>query len=325
MIAPVTLPERPVKALLFEPIHSRGIEVLETVACVRVAERLDADYLLEAVHDADALVIRVKVGVDRRLMDAAPHLRVIGRHGVGVDNIDVGAATERRIYVVNTPEANAESVAEHAIGLMIMLFKELRHADHVARRGDWDSRSRLIGKELLGKTIGVVGFGRIGRRVAEIANKGLGMSVLYHDVVSYPDLERSLDAHKVTLDELLANSDVVSLHLPLVAATYHLIGERELVLMKPSAYVVNTSRGAVVDEVGLYHALKSGEIAGAGLDVFEEEPVSAENPLWELGNVVASPHTSALTEEAMMRMAMVTEDVVRVLRGEEPKHWVNRW
>lgn len=313
------------KALLFESIHPRAIELLRTVAEVHIAERLDDDYLIDAARDADALIVRARAGVKKRLIEAASRLKVIGRHGVGVDHIDLEEARRRRIYVVNTPDANTESVAEHCIGMMIMLCKQLYVAGLAVRQGDWEARNIYIGRELREKTIGLVGFGRIGQRVAEIAHRGLAMSVLYYDVVADPDRESSCGARRVSLEELLATADIVSLHVPLVSSTRCLIGERELATMKPSSYLINTARGSVVDEDALCKALQEGQIAGAGLDVFELEPPARSHPLWALENVVASPHMAAHTEEAMLRMAMVVEDVVLVLRGESPKHWVNRW
>jgi D-3-phosphoglycerate dehydrogenase len=319
------VPKTQYRALLFEPIHAKGVELLETIAEVNRAERLDHTYLLDAVREVDAIVVRAKAGVDRELMQAAPRLKVVGRHGVGVDNVDVEAASERRIYVVNTPDANAQTVAEHCVGTMIMLFRHLYALGLAVRRGDWDARDAHVGRELRGKVLGLVGFGRVGQRFAEIAHHGLGMSVLYQDLEEYPDQADCCGARRVSLDELLAAADVVSVHVPLMPGTRNLIGRRELAMMKPSAYLMNAARGPVVDEEALLSALQRGQIAGAGLDVFETEPVAADNPLLQLENVVASPHMAGQSEESMLRMAMVVEDVVRVLRGELPVHWVNRW
>jgi len=248
---------------------------------------------------------------------------VIGRHGVGVDNIDVAAATERGIYVVNTPGVNNEAVAEHAVGMMLVLSKRILEADRAIRNGHWDFRYEGFGKEMRGQTLGVVGLGNIGHRVAEICHAAFNMKILYCDEVRKPEGERNLSAQKVDLEELLRSSDYVSLHVPALPSTFHLINGDNISLMKNTAFLINTSRGPVVDSAALYAALKDGHIAGAGLDVFEEEPLPHDNDLLKLPNVVLSPHMASHTEEAMMAMSMVVEDVMNVIQGKTPKHPVN--
>jgi D-3-phosphoglycerate dehydrogenase len=313
------------RALLYEPIHADAVELLSTVAEVRHAESLAEEVLVEAVHDVDGIIIRSHGRVTARIMDAVPRLAVIGRHGTGVDTIDVAAATERRIYVVNTPDANTESVAEHCVGMMIALSKHILPADRAMRQGHWQVRYTYTGHELQGKTLGIAGFGRIGQRVATICHQAFAMQILYYDVQAYPEVAQALRARRTTLDDLLREADYVSLHLPLLPETRGLIGAREFALMKPTAYFLNLARGAIVDETALTDALRKGTIAGAGIDVFAVEATPADTPLFALENVVVTPHLAALTEEALWRMAMVVRDVMRVWEGQTPQYWVNPW
>ena len=306
--------------LLYEPIHAKALDLLKARAEVRFAESLDEDALVGGLGDVEGIIIRAHGKVTRRLMEAAPRLKVIGRHGVGVETIDRQAAAERGIVVVNTPEANIESVAEHCVGMMIMLAKRVGEADQAVRSGDWESRYRLTGRELRGKTLGVVGLGRIGRRLAGMCHAAFAMPILYHDVVDYPDLEAELDAQRLSLEDLLARADFVSLHVPLLPATAGLIDEAALKRMKPTAFLINTSRGAVVDQAALVRALEAGWIAGAGLDVYDGEPPPADSPLFKLSNVVVTPHMASHTDEALLQMAMVVADVLTVLDGGQPKY-----
>ncbi len=307
--------------LLFEPFDKEGIALLSQKAEVRYPSSLDEERLVVEVADVDGIIVRANGRVGPRLMDAAPRLKVVGRHGVGVDNIDVAAAVERGIVVVNTPGVMTESVAEHCLGLMLALTKRIVRADKAARQGAWQVRYEYIGDELYGKTLGVVGFGQIGQRVAQLCHRALDMPVLYYDVVEYPEAAADLNARRVSLGELLVQADVVSLHVPLLPSTQGLVGEAELRRMKPGAYLINAARGPVVDEAALVTALREGWIAGAGLDVFAVEPASADNPLFTLDDVVVTPHMASHTHEATRRMAMtVVSDVIAVLDGEHPRH-----
>jgi len=305
--------------LLYEPIHQKALEVLKAGADVRMAASLEEDALLGQVADVDGIIIRANGRVSRRLMQAAPRLKVVARHGVGVEAIDRQAAAERGITVVNTPAANDESVAEQCVAFMIVLAKRILESDRALRAGDWQARYRLIGAEVQGKTLGLVGFGKIGQRVAAICRNGLGMPILYHDVVAYAQAERALGARRVPLDELLQESDFVSLHLPLLPATEALIGEAALRRMKPSAFLINTARGPVVDQAALVRALREKWIAGAGLDVYDPEPLPPDSPLLQMDNVVLSPHMASHTDEALLRMAMVVTDVLAVIEGRAPE------
>jgi D-3-phosphoglycerate dehydrogenase / 2-oxoglutarate reductase len=306
--------------LLFEGMHEKAIALLKQHAEVRMAESLDEEKLLAVVGDVDGIIIRANGKVSRRLMQAAPRLKVVARHGVGVEAIDREAAAELGITVVNTPDANNESVAEQCVGMMIALAKRLVEADLAIRAGDWGSRYRLTGVEVFGKTLGVVGFGRIGRRVAEMCHLGLGMQVVYYDVVAYPEEEARLGAKRLALDELLGTADFVSVHLPLVPATLKIINAEKLACIRPGAYLINTSRGPVIDQAALVQALQEGKIRGAGLDVYDPEPLPADSPILKLPNVVLSPHMAAHTDEALYRMAMVAEDVLAVIAGRAPSN-----
>ena len=305
--------------LLFEPIHAKAMSVLEQQAEVRMAESLDPAWLMQHVADVDGIIIRANGKVPRELMQTAPRLKVVARHGVGVEAIDRAAAAELGITVVNTPFANDESVAEHCLGLILILAKRMRQADPAIRAGDWDSRFRLIGNEVQGKTIGLVGFGKIGQRVAAMGHNALEMPILYYDVVRYPEAKARLRARPVVLDELLSQSDFVSLHTPMLSATKGLINEAALKKMKKTAYLINTARGPVVDQAALIRALEGGWIAGAGLDVYDPEPLPPDSPLLRMSNVILSPHMAAHTDEALLRMAMVVTDVLAVIEGRTPQ------
>lgn len=316
--------KRPFSVLLYESIHEDGLALLREKAQVRIAVSWAEEDLVKQVQDVDAIIIRANGAVTRRIIENAPRLKVIGRHGVGVEAIDTGAAQERGICVVNTPGSNTESVAEHCIGMMIALSKHLVQTDKALREGRWQVRYEYIGQELHGKTLGVIGLGRIGQRLAEICRRAFGMTILYHDTVHCRDAERLLTARRVSLEHLLAESDYVSLHVPLLPETRHLIGLRELGLMKPTAYLLNTSRGPVVDEKALIEALEQRTIAGAGIDVFEHEPLPEDHDFLGLENVVVTPHLAAHTDEALRNMALVVVlDVIDVLEGRKPSHLVH--
>jgi D-3-phosphoglycerate dehydrogenase / 2-oxoglutarate reductase len=309
---------------MYEPMHEAGTTLLREFGEVILAPSVEEASILPLVHDVDAIVIRNTGSISRRIMEAAPRLKVIGRHGVGLETIDLQAAAERGVRVVYTPEGNCESVAEHFVGMALILSKRMLEADQALRAGQWQVRHTYIGRELRGKTLGVIGFGRIGRNVARICHHGFAMPVLYADRVAAPqEVERSLGARAVSPEELLRAADYVSLNVPLTDETRHLIGREQLRMMKPTAYLVNLGRGPLWDERAVLEALEEGWIAGAGSDVFEEEPAPSDHPLFRHRNFVGSPHMSAHTEEAMRRMSLVAEDVIAVLEGREPQWPVN--
>jgi D-3-phosphoglycerate dehydrogenase len=316
---------KPFKVMLYEEMHEAGKALLRERAEVFLVSSYEEDSLVKEVKDVDGLIIRANGKVTRRLMEHAPKLRVIGRHGVGVESIDLEAATEKGIWVVNTPDANDISVAEHFFGLALMLSKMLRKGEKALREeGRWEARYQYIGNELHGKTLGILGFGRIGRAIGRIGYKGFDMKVLYFDVIRYEDMEKEIHTTKVSVEEIFSQSDFVSINLPMIPQTKGFIGRRELGLMKPTAYILNLARGPIWDEKALYSALKEGKIAGAGSDVFEVEPALPHHPLLDLENFIATPHMAAHTDEALKRMSLVAEDVIRVLEGKVPVHPVNK-
>ena len=312
------------RVLLYEDMHEVGKALLREKAEILFATSLEETSLIKEVREVDGIIIRANGTVGGKLMDFAPKLKVIGRHGVGVENIDLEAATEKGIWVVNTPDANDLSVAEHFFGLALILSKMLKKADTALREGRWEARYQYIGRELHGKTLGILGFGRIGRAVGRIGYKGFDMKVLYYDAVRYEEVEREIKAVKASLEEVLSKSDYVSINLPMLPTTKGLLKGREFELMKPSAYIINLARGPIWDEKTLYSALKEGRIAGAASDVYEVEPATKDHPFLQLENFIGTPHMAAHTDEALRRMSLVAEDIIRVLKGEIPLHPVNQ-
>jgi D-3-phosphoglycerate dehydrogenase len=311
------------KVLLYEDMHEEGKALLREKAEIFFAEGFQEAYLVERVKEMDGIILRANGEVNRRIMEAAPRLKVVGRHGVGVENIDVAAATERGIWVVNTPDANSLSVAEHFFGLALILSKMLKKGDRAIREGRWEARYQYIGNELHGKTLGILGLGRIGKEISRIGHHGFGMKIFYYDTVQYKEVEEEIKAQKVSLEELLTRSDYISINLPMLPSTKRLLREREFALMKSSAYILNVARGPIWDEKALYAALKGGKIAGAASDVYEVEPAKKDHPLFELENFIGTPHMAAHTEEALKRMSQVAVDILRVLEGREPLYPVN--
>jgi D-3-phosphoglycerate dehydrogenase len=307
------------KVLLYEQMHSEGIRILEERCDLVYAESLDEAHLINQVHDVDAIIIRANGSVTKSIIEAAPLLKVIGRHGVGLDSIDLEAAKAKDVKLVYTPNANKESVAEHFVALALMLAKKIRLADMALRSGNFGARYELIGTELYGKILGVLGFGRIGKNTATICQRGFEMPVLYYDVAEYPQAEKELEARRVDLKTIFIESDLISVNLPLLPQTRGLINKDLLRLMKPTAFLINMARGPVWNEADIAAALKENWIAGVGSDVYEVEPPSPDNPLFEMDNFVGTPHMSAHTEESMIRMSLVASDVIAVLEGREPQ------
>ncbi len=304
-----------VKVLVAAPLHEKAIDVLKNAGFeVLYEEYPDEGRLVELVGDVDAIIVRSKPKVTRKVIEAAPKLKVIGRAGVGLDNIDLEAAKAGGIKVVNSPGASSRSVAELVLALTFNVARKVAFADRKMREGVW-AKKQCTGIELEGKTLGIVGFGRIGYQIAKIV-RAIGMDLLLYD--PYPNEERAKEVGGmfVDLETLLKESDVVTLHVPLIDTTYHLINEERLRLMKPTAILINAARGAVVDNKALVKALQGGWIAGAGLDVYEEEPLPKDHPLTKLDNVVLTPHIGASTVEAQMRAGVqVAEQIVEILKG----------
>jgi glyoxylate reductase len=283
--------------------------------------------IIRKARDVDALATLLSDKIDAEVFDAAPKLKIVAQMAVGFDNIDVAEATKRGIYVTNTPGVLTETTADFAWALLMAVARRVVEADKYVRTGQWKVSwhpSMLLGRDVYGATLGIVGAGRIGTAVARRA-KGFNMKILYYDVVPMPpEIEKELGAKRVDLETLFKESDFVSIHVPLMKETYHLVNEEKLRLMKRTAYLINNSRGPVVDEKALYKALKEGWIAGAALDVFEQEPTPVDNPLLKLDNVVVAPHISSASHETRSRMAeMVAENLVAFFDRKQPPNLVN--
>ena len=282
---------------------------------------LTEEELKQVIRDVDALI----VGIDRitdEVLKHANRLKVIANHGVGFDNIDLEAATKRGIPVVYSPHANADSVADFTLGLIIALLRKIVDA-HLATKSGKFRLKKFLGVELCNKVIGIIGFGQIGSRVAQRA-LSFGMKVITYDPYVKEEVLAKFNARKVSLEELLRTSDIVTIHVPLTEKTRNLIGEKELKLMKSGAVLINTARGGIVNENALYKALREGWIAGAAIDVYEKEPPSKDNPLFKLDNIIVTPHIAFFTKEAVRRMdMMIAQDIVNVLQGKKPKNIAN--
>lgn len=298
------------------------IDLLIANGCEFESVQIDArseEQGIEVARDADVLIVGLQ-HITEKVLDAATRLKVIGRCGVGLDNIDLKAAGARGIPVVYTPGANAQTVADLTLGLLLALARKIPQADRMTRGGQW---KRIMGNDVWGKTLGICGLGQIGFNVAKRA-KGFDMDVIAYDLFENPPLAAECGIKYKSKAEVLRESDFITLHLPLTAETRGFIGIDDLRAMKKSAILVNTSRGGIVDENALYRALKGGEIAGAALDVFEVEP-PGKTPLVELDNFIGSPHIGGITTEAISRIGMtVARDIVSILKGQKPKFPANR-
>lgn len=282
--------------------------------------------IIEKAKNVDALASLLSDKIDAEVFNAAPKLKIVSQLAVGFDNIDIAEATKRGIYVTNTPEVLTDTTADFAWALLMAVARRVVEADKYVRTGQWKvgwHPAMLTGRDVYGATIGIVGAGRIGYAVAQRA-KGFGMKILFYDVIPRPEIERDFGAKKVDLDTLFKESDFISIHVPLMKETHHLVNAEKLKLMKKTAYLINNSRGPVIDEKALYEALKNGQIAGAGLDVFEQEPAPMDNPLLKLNNVVVAPHISSASLETRAKMSeMVADNLVSFFEGKKPPNLVN--
>jgi D-3-phosphoglycerate dehydrogenase len=310
------------KVLVTEKLAEPAVEVLGEEFEVDVLLDLDQEELLERIRDYDGLIVRSATKVTAEIMERAENLKAIGRAGIGVDNIDIEAATRRGILIANAPESNTVAAAEHTLALMLAAARRIPAADRSLRNGEWN-RSAFRGVEVAEKTLGLVGLGHVGTIVARGA-KGMGMRLLAYDPYVSEDRMRSMNVECAeSLDEVFEHSDFVSLHVPRTPQTAGMVDAGTLEKMKPTAYLINAARGGIVDETALYNALKEGAIAGAALDVFEEEPTT-DSPLFALSNVVVTPHLGASTTEAQDRAGVTAaEQVASALRGSVPMHAIN--
>ena len=317
------------KVVVTSQIHESGIKLLEQEAEIAFPAKplnlLTARDLIELGKGADAFVAVTNVEkITKEVIEGLPKLRVIARHGVGYDNVDVKAASEKGIYVTTAPVLD-ETVADQAFALLLCLARNTCKMHNYVVSKEWRAREpfRFMGTDVWGKTAGIIGLGRIGSKIAERA-KGFKMRILYYDVVRKTDLETRLGLERKPLDELLKESDIIFISAPLIDATRGMIGGKELELMKPSALLINVARGPIIDHDALVKALREGGIAGAGVDVFEREPVPLDDPLLNLENVVLTPHMASNTVECRRRQALtVAEEVLRVLHGEKPRYALN--
>ena len=311
------------KVLVSDPIDQVGIDILSQVAQVDVRTGLPADQLIGIIGDYDALMIRSGTQVTAAMIEAAPRLRIIGRAGVGVDNVDVPAATRHGVLVVNSPEGNTIAAAEHALALMLSLSRHVPAAHASTAAGGWD-RKTYVGNELYKKTLGVVGLGKIGSHVARVA-QAMGMEVIAYDPFISAERAQQLRVRLSPLEPLFRDADYVTLHLPRTPETENLVNRALLETMKPTARLVNCARGGIIDEADLAAVLREGRIAGAALDVYAQEPLAADSPLRaDVPNLILTPHLGASTEEAQVNVAIdVAEQIRDVLLGLPARSAVN--
>jgi D-3-phosphoglycerate dehydrogenase len=309
------------KVLIADQINEKGIDELKDIADVVVQTDITPEELVDSIADYDAIVVRSRTKVTREVIEASKKMKIIARAGVGVDNVDVGAATEKGIMVVNAPESTSITVAEHTMGVLLSLARKISIADKSVKEGKWE-KNKFMGSELSGKTLGIIGMGRIGSQVATRC-QAFNMEVLVNDPYITEDVAAKLGAKIVDRETLFREADVISIHVPLTPETKHSIAQEQFQQMKENACIINCARGGIINEEDLYQALKNDEIGGAGLDVFEKEP-PVGSPLLELDNLVATPHIGASTREAQRDAAIiVAKEIKKVLTGESPKNVLN--
>jgi len=309
------------KVLVADPLSKEGIEIMKSVAEVDVKTGLKQDEILQIIGGYEGLVVRSQTQVTAEVIEAGKKLIVIGRAGVGVDNIDLDAATRRGIIVVNAPTGNTISAAEHAVALMLALARQIPQANNSLKSGKWE-RNKFMGTEVRGKTLGIIGLGNVGSAVARRA-LGLEMKLLGYDPFVSEEHARNLQVELVPLERIYKESDFITLHIPLTPQTKGMIGAKELAMMKPAARIINTARGGLIDEEALANALKEKKIAGAAIDVFPQEPCTS-SVLFALDNVIVTPHLGASTAEAQVMAASdVACQIVDVFKGLQPRYAVN--
>lgn len=316
------------RVLLPQAIEAEALNLLEAAGCQLVlSPNTEPATILPLLKDARAIILRTGLKITRSLLSHADDLGIIARTGAGLDNLDLAAATQKGIIVTSNLGVNTSSVVEHVLALMLALSKQLPGLDNAVRSENFSIRYQYLPKDLKNKILGVLGFGRIGSEIGRICHQLFSMQIIAHDPYLPDDAKRSYAKWVDFTDknDLFARADIISIHMPLTKDTRHAVGTRELSLMKPEAYLINTSRGPVVDESALIKTLGANKIAGAGLDVFEKEPVSKDNPLLKLDNVILTPHVAALTRETVVSMAVqAAKCVIDVFNGNEPPNVANR-
>ncbi len=309
------------RILIADSIAEEGLQSLRSHAQVDLKIKLEPGQLRAIIGDYDALIVRSQTQVGEEVIESGKKLKVIGRAGVGTDNIDVDAATRKGIVVVNTPTGNTVAAAEHTIALMLALARNVPQANSCLKSGKWQ-REAMVGSELRNKILGIIGLGNVGSEVAKRA-QAFEMRVVAHDPFVSKDYARNLEVDLVSMDELLKGADFITLHVPLTAATKNLIGNKELAKLKPTARIINCARGGLIDEEAIVKAIKSGKIAGAAFDVFDKEPVT-NSPLFKEDKIIVTPHLGASTVEAQTGVARdVAVEVLAVLQGQFSKYAVN--
>ncbi|WP_042224398.1 phosphoglycerate dehydrogenase [Oceanobacillus manasiensis] len=311
------------KVLISDPLSEEGLQVLKQHEAIQyeLATDLTSDEILEKIRNVDALLVRSQTQVTRQLIEASENLKIIGRAGVGVDNIDLNAATERGIIVVNAPNGNTNSAAEHTMAMLMALSRKIPQAYYSLKHQQWD-RKKYVGVELKNKTLGVIGLGRIGAEVAYRA-KGQRMNIMAYDPFLTAEKAEHLGIGYGTVQEVLQEADFITVHTPLLKETKHLLNAEAFEQMKPGVQIINCARGGIIDEEALYQAILEGKVAGAALDVLEEEPFQ-DNKLLDLPQVFATPHLGASTVEAQENVAVdVCQDVIRFLTGDIVQNPVN--
>ncbi len=309
------------KVLVSDPLAEEGLEILRAACDVDVRTGLSEDELCNILGDYDALLVRSGTEVTAKVIEAGRNLRFIGRAGVGVDNIDVDAATRKGILVANAPEGNTLAATEHTMAMMQALARNIPQANASLKKKEW-KRSKFMGVELNEKTLGIVGFGRIGREVAKRAN-AMDMKCVAYDPFITKERAAQLGVEMMSMEDLFKVADIITVHTPLIAETRHVINAKSIATMKDGVRIINCARGGIIDEKALYDAIKSGKVAGAALDVFEEEP-PLESPLLSLDHVIVTPHLGASTVEAQLNVAVsVARQCIEVLKGRSAKYVVN--
>jgi D-3-phosphoglycerate dehydrogenase len=299
------------KVLVSDQLSLEGLKILKEVKEFQVDEKLNLkpEELKSIIKDYDALIVRSATKVTKEVIDAGVNLKVIGRAGVGLDNVDLQAATQKGIIVMNTPAGNTISTAEHTVSMILSLSRNIPQANASTKAGEW-KRSKFMGVELYNKTLGIVGFGKIGSEVAKRA-LSFGMKVIAYDPFLSKEVAENIGVEVVDLKELFSGADYITVHTPLTDETRHMISTEEIALMKKGVRLVNCARGGIIDEEALVAAVKEGKVAGAAIDVFEKEPPLADNQLLKLDNIILTPHLGASTEEAQVNVAIEVAEVVR--------------
>lgn len=309
------------KVLVADSINEKGVSILETGADVTVQTDITPEQLIKAIPDYNAIVIRSRTKMTKEVIEAAKNLKIIARAGVGVDNVDLNAATEHGIMVINSPTSTSITVAEQTLGLILSLARKINLADKSVKENKWEKK-KFMGIELRDKVIGVIGMGRIGSQVISRC-KAFGMTGLVYDPYLPAEVAEDMGVKLTSIDEVLEESDFISIHVPLTDETHHLISTEEFKKMKETGYIINCARGGIIDEEALYTALKEDIIAGAALDVYENEPLK-DSKLMELDNIILTPHIAASTKEAQRDAAIiVANEIVSVFNGEGAKNVLN--